>query len=37
MTGVRDTRANRERFAAVTAAILETYLSIHWGIELRPH
>jgi hypothetical protein len=37
MTGVRDTRANRERFAAVTAAILETYLSTHWGIELRPH
>jgi hypothetical protein len=37
MTGVRDTRENRERFAAVTAAILEAYLSTHWGIQLGGH
>jgi hypothetical protein len=35
LTGVRDTRENREKFAAATAAILERYLSTHWGIELR--
>jgi hypothetical protein len=32
--GVRDTPANRTRFAEVTATILETYLAAHWGIQL---
>jgi len=32
LTGVRDTPANRARFAEVTATILETYLASHWGI-----
>lgn len=33
-TGVRDTPANRERFADVTATVLEAYLRIHWGVRL---
>ncbi len=33
-TGVRDTPANRERFADVTATVLESYLRIHWGVRL---
>lgn len=31
-TGVRDTPANRERFADVTADILPQYLAMHWGV-----
>lgn len=33
-TGVRDTPANRERFAEVTALVLEQFLRTHWGVEL---
>jgi len=35
LTGVRDTAANRARFAEVTATILETYLASHWAIQPR--
>jgi hypothetical protein len=35
LTGVRDTPANRARFAEITATILETYLDSHWNIQLR--
>ena len=35
-TGVRDTAANRERFADVTAQVLEEYLRVHWGLLLAP-
>ena len=35
LTGVRDTPANRARFAEVTATILEPYLASHWAIQLR--
>jgi hypothetical protein len=31
-SGVRDTPANRDRFADVTATILGQYLSTHWGL-----
>ncbi len=34
LAGVRDTPENRARFARVTAAILQTYLSVHWDIQL---
>jgi hypothetical protein len=34
LTGVRDTPANRERFADVTAVVLGQYLSTHWGLSL---
>ena len=34
-TGVRDNAANRQRFADVTATVLEIYLSTHWAIQLR--
>lgn len=33
-TGVRDNTTNRQRFAEVTAAVLETYLATHHGIQL---
>ncbi len=33
-TGVRDTQANRDRFGDVTAAVLDTYLTQHWGLDL---
>jgi hypothetical protein len=33
-TGVRDAPANRERFADVTATVLQQYLSAHWGLSL---
>lgn len=33
-TGVRDTPANRERFADVTATVLQQYLTTHWGLSL---
>jgi hypothetical protein len=36
MTGVRNSEENRNRFGEVTAAILETYLAAHWGIQLNP-
>lgn len=32
--GVRDTPANRERFADVTVTVLEEYLWLHWGLRL---
>ena len=32
--GVRDNAANRERFADVTAVVLEEYLRVHWGLHL---
>src|SRR5262245_15954989 len=35
LTGVRDTAANRARFAEATARILETYLATHWDIQLH--
>ena len=35
-TGVRDNAANRERFADVTAQVLEQYLRVHWGLQLAP-
>lgn len=35
-TGVRDTEANRTRFAEATAAVLEEYLRTHWDIVLLP-
>ena len=35
-TGVRDNAANRERFADVTAQVLEQYLRVHWGLPLVP-
>ena len=34
--GVRDNAANRERFADVTAQVLEQYLREHWGLRLTP-
>jgi hypothetical protein len=34
--GVRDNAANRERFADVTAQVLEQYLRVHWGLRLAP-
>ena len=34
--GVRDTQANRERFADATATVLDTYLRVHWNIRLQP-
>ena len=34
-TGVRDTEANRTRFADVTAVVLERFLAEHWGLRLR--
>jgi hypothetical protein len=34
--GVRDSAANRTRFADATARILEQYLATHWGIQLKP-
>lgn len=34
--GVRDNAANRERFADVTATVLEQYLRVHWGLSLAP-
>jgi hypothetical protein len=33
-TGVRDTQANRDRFGDVTAAVLDSYLTQHWGLDL---
>lgn len=33
-TGVRDNAANRALFGEVTAQVLDTYLSVHWGISL---
>ena len=36
-SGVRDTPANRERFADVTATVLQQYLSTHWGVSLAPN
>ena len=35
-TGVRDTPANRDRFAEATATVLQLYLSTHWGLSLTP-
>jgi hypothetical protein len=34
-TGVRDNAGNRDRFGDVTAAVLEQFLSMHWGLRLR--
>ena len=34
--GVRDSAANRERFADVTAQVLDQYLRVHWGLLLAP-
>jgi hypothetical protein len=34
LTGVRDTPANRDRFADVTALVLGQYLTTHWGLAL---
>ncbi len=34
--GVRDTPANRARFAAATATVLEAYLSEHWELNIAP-
>ncbi len=35
-TGVRDTPANRERFADITAVVLEQYLRVNWGLSVAP-
>lgn len=35
-TNVRDTPANRQRFADATATVLEQYLRTHWDIRLQP-
>lgn len=35
-TGVRDTPANRERFADATAIVLEQYLRTHWALRMTP-
>ncbi len=35
-TGVRDTPANRERFADASAVVLEQYLRVNWGLLLAP-
>lgn len=35
-TGVRDEGANRRRFGEATAAALEVYLRVHWGLDLAP-
>jgi len=35
-TNVRDTPANRARFADATATVLEQYLRTHWSIRLQP-
>lgn len=32
--GIRDTRAAMDRFGDVTAAVLDTYLTLHWGLDL---
>jgi len=32
--GVRDTAANRDRFAEITVNILRTYLDLHWDLKL---
>jgi hypothetical protein len=34
-TGVRDTPANRERFADATAIVLEQFLAANWGLRLK--
>jgi len=34
-TGVRDNAANRDRFGDVTAAVLEQFLLMHWGLRLQ--
>jgi hypothetical protein len=33
-TGVRDTQANMDRFGDATAAVLDSYLTLHWGLDL---
>ncbi|HEX8672377.1 MAG TPA: hypothetical protein VF710_10820 [Longimicrobium sp.] len=33
-TGVRDTQANMDRFGDVTAEVLDSYLTLHWGLDL---
>ena len=33
-TGVRDTQANMDRFGDVTATVLDSYLTLHWGLDL---
>jgi hypothetical protein len=33
--GLRDTETNRERFAKATAAVLETFLGLHWELDLE--
>ena len=33
-TGERDTQANRDRFGDVTATVLDSYLTQHWGLDL---
>jgi hypothetical protein len=32
--GVRDTPANMDRFGDATAAVLDRYLTLHWGLDL---
>lgn len=34
--GVRDTPASWERFGDITARVLEEFLRVHWGLQLRP-
>jgi hypothetical protein len=33
-TGVRDNSANRDRFGDASAAVLEQYLRVHWGLTI---
>lgn len=34
-TGVRDNAANRDRFGDASAAVLEQYLRVHWGLSIE--
>jgi hypothetical protein len=34
LTGVRDSPANRDRFADVTAVVLQQYLASHWNLDV---
>ena len=36
-TGVRDTPANRDRFADITAVVVGQYLAAHWSLTTGPN
>ena len=35
LAGVRDNATNRDRFADVTATVLQQYLLTHWNLRLQ--